>query len=225
MVKRKSWLGYLALTGLNQHGLGGDTMACGRSAKWFRILLLAAVLALSAQIPAQGGVIVNGGFETGTLSPWYQDGNYSPGEPEDWHVTAAAAHSGDYGATVVGNKGIRQDFGPVPAGSIVSLTYWILYPEGVPISVFNLLYSDLSKEERFVAGLGAGWNFIDATGYLDPSKSLVGLEIWGYAYGGPAEDRTFLDDVNITAGVPEPAGFATLATGLVALALRRRCSK
>jgi hypothetical protein len=73
------------------------------------ILVLGGVFVVNA---CGYNILSNGGFESSTLSPWYQSADYSGSE--NWNVTSAAAYTGAYSATDLGNKLIEQDFAPVP---------------------------------------------------------------------------------------------------------------
>lgn len=107
------------------------------------LLLLLGLIALVASPALAANILTNPGFETGTLPSWFQDENGSPAEPEDWNVTGADAHSGAFSATVVGNKSIRQNFGPVSTDDIIELSYWLKQPElDSAFSALQLFYSD-----------------------------------------------------------------------------------
>ena len=192
------------------------------------ILLALAWTALVVPSALAENILANPGFETGELPPWFQDANFSPGEPEDWHVTGADAHSGAFSATVVGNKSIRQDFGPVPTDDITELSFWLKQPEfSSAFSHVDLFYSDASSDGGpCLAPFDAeGWAFCDMTSLLDPGNNLVGFHVFGYEGGGAAEDRTFLDDATIEteARIPGPGALLLLGAGLVMLvAIGRR---
>ena len=72
------------------------------------------------------------------------------------------------------------------------------------------------------------WEFFNITSLLDPGKTLIAFSLYGYEGAGPAEDRTYLDDVIIDAAnpIPEPATVLLLGSGLAGLAgLRRKFKK
>ena len=55
-------------------------------------------------------VLVNGGFETGSISPWANDTRYGTG---GWTVTSTGCYAGNYCATDVGDVGLKQTFAGV----------------------------------------------------------------------------------------------------------------
>jgi hypothetical protein len=69
--------------------------------------LVATALMLVLTLPlasrrARADLLVNGGFETGALTPWFQARNF--GGTENWNVTSAVSHSGTFSATNVENS-------------------------------------------------------------------------------------------------------------------------
>jgi len=164
--------------------------------------------------------LTNTGFETGGLSPWYNARDY--GVIEAWNVTSADAHSGVYSATNVGNGELRQDFAPIPVNNIIELSYWLKQPES-EIAAFDFFYSDGSGYEDLVYLNTTDWQFFDVTSQLSPGKELVGFSIFGYSYGGPLEDRTYLDDVTLSVAIPAPGAIALGSIGVAFVGwLKRR---
>lgn len=172
--------------------------------------------------------ILNGGFESGVLTPWF---NASPPCQATgcmaWSVTSADSHSGTYSAEDVGNLQIRQNFGPVSTSDIQSLSFWLRHPNlGTAPAAVDFYYSDNTSFEGLVFSSSTDWQMFDVTSMLTPGKSLSGFGIYGYQLGsGTADDLTRLDDVLMsTSSVPEPGSLVLLASGLVALipTMRRR---
>ena len=172
-------------------------------------------------------ILMNPNFEAGGLAPWFQDGNLSPIEPEDWNVTGVDAHSGAFSATVVENKEIRQNFAPVSTDDVVEISFWLKQPElpSVELSFVSVFYDDGSSDgHTFISGDRdqQRWAFFDVTSLLDAGKNLTGFSVFGYTGDSPGEHRTFLDDVKIETRVPEPGVFVLLVAALAAAAAGRR---
>lgn len=166
------------------------------------VLVVGAAVLLLGLTPVLGeNILVNPGFETGAMDPWYQDAGSGP---EPWNVTNAEAHTGSYSATDVGNQRIRQDFDPFPTADITEVSFWVMQPGGDDAGTTGYAgwfrYQDGSSEQvgtTFTPGGLPEWTLVNMTAYLDPAKNLVAFGVWGYSGGGPAEDRTYLDDVRI----------------------------
>jgi hypothetical protein len=102
-------------------------------------LLGLGVLCLGQAQAAQ--ILSNPGFESGSLSPWFQDRDF--GGVEAWNVTSSDAHSGTFSATDVGNKEIRQNFAAIPTSLITDISFWAKHPDASVTALFvDLFYSD-----------------------------------------------------------------------------------
>ena len=180
-------------------------------------------LLLGATPVSVGNILVNPGFETGSLPPWFQDS--APGA-EAWNVTSADAHTGFYSVTGVGNQRVTQMFAPIATALITEVSFWLKQPDpgGTGFAGF-FYYLDGSSEQvgtTFPPDGLLDWTFFDMTLELDFGKDLIGFGVWGYSGGGPLEDRTFLDDVTITI-IPAPGTLALLGlAGLMGTRRRRR---
>src|SRR5262245_11943700 len=152
---------------------------------------------LNDYTPAQNGqalgfltnVLGNPGFETGSLPPWTTD---------NWSVTNGDFHTGSFCATDVGNFFLRQDFAPIPVGSINLISFWSRQPSGPAFQAVDFFYGPADFDEFLVAP-GDGWTFIDATSQLRGVGSLIAIRIWGYSGIGP--ELTRVDDVVLDADV------------------------
>jgi hypothetical protein len=178
------------------------------------------VLALALPLLCVGSamadeLIVNGGFESGALTPWYNARNFCGGPCQDWAVTNTNSHSGSFSAMDVGNIELRQDLTATPGSQITSVSFWVNNSAGV--DAVDFFYSDSSDEEYVVFTNAGVWNFVDVTADVNTSKTLVGFSIWGCDTGC----TSFVDDVSITTaggGVPEPGTLAMLGTGVLGVA-------
>ena len=190
--------------------------------------LALSALALALTLPlassqARADVLVNGGFETGSLGPWVVGRNF--GASEDWNVTSTVAHSGTFSATDVGNEELRQNFAATPTSSILDVSFWAEHPDAnVNALAVDLYYSDGTDNEFLVNTTGTGWNFFDVTSHLTAGLSLTGFSVFGNSAG-----RTYFDDASITtavSSVPEPGSFAlggvALGAYFLASVARRR---
>jgi hypothetical protein len=138
-------------------------------------------------------ILVNGGFETGSFDPWYHDGA--------WTTSTNSPHTGTYCAYDIGNHWVRQDFAPIPASEITSVTLWERQPEA-QISAIDFFYSNLPYSEDVIF-VTANWAQYNATSFIEPGGIVTGIRIWGYTGGGPAQDETFIDDISLqSVGVP-----------------------
>lgn len=162
-------------------------------------------------------LIANGGFESGQLLPWYQNGNngYPPGSA-NWSVTTLQPRSGSFSATISINKPLRQDFAATPTSNITSATFWMRNTDRQE-SAINIRYSDNSLTGFIARFTSTEWTLFDITSQLAANKSLIALEFYGNS--GSVNDM-YLDDVSILA-VPEPSSLVALGLGSL-IALKRR---
>ncbi len=160
---------------------------------------------------AAGEVLVNGGFESGALSPWFQDRTFGT-IIENWTVTTTLPHSGTFAATDNGNAELRQNFAGVATDSITQISFWAMHPDATINALFvDLFYSDGTDTGFLVNTVGTTYNYFDVTSDLVAGETLIGFSIFGNSGG-----QTFFDDASIitSAAVPEPASVVLLALGL-----------
>ena len=181
----------------------------------FGYLLLAVMVGAPGQSSADQ-ILSNPGFETGALLPW----EVTPfSGPEDWNVTGAEAHSGNYSVTSVGISILSQDIPEIPTGQISEISFWLKQPEAALLQIVYY-YTDGYVDSLAADPVSPEWEFFDVTAGLEPGRTLREFRINGYQGGGPGEDRSYLDDLTFEveqARVPEPATLALAALGLSAL--------
>lgn len=171
---------------------------------------------------------MNPGFESGSLSPWFQRNDFSDGGGFDWTITTSDVHSGTYAAIDEGDRELAQTIASVATSQVTDVSFWMEHPNGSDASAYvELLYQDGSANSE--SSSSTGWQFFDVTSLLTPGETLTGLGIYGYNGGG--DPITKLDDLSITANVssvPEASTWAMLLVGFVGLVfagcLRRRRS-
>ncbi len=147
------------------------------------IMIMLAMPAMASQ------AITNGGFETGSLSPWTFD--------FDWGVSTTNPHSGTYCGLGVDYHYIHQSFTPIPVDDVNSVTLWVRQPEG---HVFRarLYYGvdDFDQPDDFDIP-DENWIQIDLTGWLRTTGALEGVRFHSYNGGGPDPNHTYIDDVSV----------------------------
>ena len=151
-------------------------------------------------------VLVNPGFETGSLNPWFADF----GAPT---VTNADAHTGSFSVAALGGDSIRQNFASVATNSVTEVSFWAKRPP-FQFDQYSLYYSDAPTTTDVIQGSTSDWAQFNVTSHLTPGAHLTGFSIFGTS-PGPA----FLDDFVINA-IPEPSGVVLSVVAFVGTALR-----
>jgi PEP-CTERM motif len=182
------------------------------------ILLSALVLAGSAARADQ--ILINPGFETGSLSPWVNGRDFGGTVP--WAITSTDCHSGSFCAEDTGNIELEQTFSAVSTSSITDVAFWAEHPDAsVTALAVEFFYQGGGDDQFIVNTTGTGWNSFDVTADLRSGAQLVGFSIFGNSAG-----VTLADDFSITANTtatPEPSSALLLAAGLaLAVGFRRK---
>lgn len=175
---------------------------------------------------AKADSILNGGFETGSLAPWFQDQTLCFSKCENWNVTSLDSHSGTFSATDVGDNSLRQNFNPVMTALITEVSFWVKHPDGGAVPTGgDFYYADGTSSSFFILTHDANWEFFNITSQLQPAKALNGFDLFGFSGGPPSgTERTFIDDLSINAvtPVPEPSSWLMAATAILAFGAIKR---
>jgi len=147
-------------------------------------------VAFSPSASAATNILVNPGFETGSLSPWFQSNDF--GGPVDWTVSTTDPHSGTYDAMDDGNKELVQNFAGVPGSRISDISFWERHPNlsNAP-SYVEVLFSDGSSNFEIVRTSDTSWDFFDVTSLVDPTKTWLESEFTDIAVPR-AQEETLL---------------------------------
>ncbi len=131
-------------------------------------------------------MLVNTGFETGDLSPWYTDG---------WVVVNQEPHTGQYCALASYGFYLQQDITPTLTDSIVSITFWARQPESM-FQAIVFLFNDNTDYWCWV-GEQVDWQPYDITSELPLGMWMIGIRFYGYSGGPPDPDLTYIDDISL----------------------------
>jgi hypothetical protein len=162
-----------------------------------------ATVALTVTAPPQG--LVNGGFETGSLSGWNANGAFTP-------VVSTTAHAGNYSARLGSTSAVNGDSTltqtvPVPSGSS-RLTFWyqphctdtIAYDQ-MQMQIRNTSGSTLATVLNACSNSGA-WTSVSFDTSAYAGQNVV---LWFNDHDdGYAGDPTYflLDDVDVSTYTP-----------------------
>ncbi len=129
------------------------------------VVALAAFFILSSHAPTFGNILINPGFEAGSLEPWIVGPN-----PPDWTATTEEAHSGDWSAkitpnNITGGGGITQFFDPLDA--VGEYSFWIKATDAPASDLLSYIgFDNAGNQERvehFFDLTTTDWTRIDLT--------------------------------------------------------------
>jgi hypothetical protein len=192
-----------------------------------------------------GGLLVNGGFETGDFTGWTTGGNF-----EDTYVMDGSfyvfggAQEGTY-YTVMGPVGsdgtLSQTFSDT-AGTPYTFSFWLAAADGNDGGGGGVS-ADFVRSNFVTSGggdnpsdFGAYWNGSPLLSLTNPSTDGVWNQVSFTVTGTGSDTVSFsfmddpaylaLDNVSVSSSaIPEPASLTLLAGGLLALAFRLRRRK
>lgn len=152
---------------------------------------------VSADVTQAVNLIANPGFESGALSPWFQDRNFCSGPCANWTVGHFMPFTGHWDAGNVGNIEVRQNFAATSTRKIRKVQLYLRHPEGSSLpAAIDFFYSDGTDDEFVVFTTDANWEVFDLTADLESGKMLMGISLFGFN-GGVTDQHTFLDNVAV----------------------------
>ena len=159
---------------------------------------MVSVLLNQAIVPAGGtDILQNSGFESGTLSPWFNARNFCSAFCEAWGDILFHPIQGTWDAANQGNMEMEQNFTATDTSTITRVAYWVRQPNDGIAEAFDFFYTDGSDEEFVVFLSGASWQEFDVTSDVAAGKSLNGFSVWGYSSSATDQPLTFIDGAEI----------------------------
>ena len=175
-------------------------------------------------------LVVNGGFESGDFSGWtVNDPSFNPPNPTGYTILGnnpALAHSGSWHVSLGAspNPGsLLQTLNTTP-GQAYALSFWLASDKSDPAATvdndFQIFWNGaLVQDFANVPALGTTNSYFTLTfSNLVATGSTTDLE---FRYVNN-DDYFRLDDVSVTAAVPEPSTIALAVFGLGAIAFGAR---
>lgn len=163
------------------------------------LLLLATFTGMAVSVHAQN-LVANPGFETGDFTGWTLGGNTA-----DSFVTNALPHSGIYAATLgpVGSDGLLSQTLPTTIGQSYTIDFFLDNDSGGGPNDFTAAFGGVS----FTLTNAAQFD------YTEFSFPVVATSTSSQLQFSFRNDPGFfyLDDVSVSAAVPEPSTFALLS--------------
>ena len=141
-------------------------------------------------------LLVNGGFETGSISPWVLGRNFCSTGCKPWAATKSMPKAGKYDAGDVGNAEMVQDFTATSTSSLTKVAFYCRHPAGSEPTAADFFYSDGTDDEFVAFTTDTSWDALDLTVDLAAGKMLDGFSVWGFS-GTVANQATFIDNATI----------------------------
>jgi hypothetical protein len=185
--------------------------------KKLRVCAIASLLMLFTSMGARASnIVVNGGFETGDFTGWL----FTPGpEPETlvaaYHVPHSGSWDAEFGALACCD-GISQNL-PTTPGQSYTISFW-LATWGPNAGEFDAYWdgTQLLGGQPFAGQLNTG-RYQQFTYVETATGASTALTFAGYS----PPDFYDLDDVSVTARMPEPSSWLLVAGGVLLAAASR----
>jgi hypothetical protein len=178
-------------------------------------LAVVGVMISAGTSSATTNLIVNGGFETGDFTGWTVAGDATGVATTGFD--GFAPHSGTYFAAL-GDTSESYPYGTLSqtvtdaSGQALTLSYWLASDGAQPN------YFDATWDGTLISG--SQITNSNAFGYIDYQFTVVGTgtdTLLFHEQNVPAYDA--LDDVSLTAAVPEPTTWAMMLLGFMGLGI------
>ena len=175
------------------------------------------VLVASPSTTCDSGLIVNGGFETGTFPPWVVDGTANPPI-----VTSANAHSGTFSALAgnvsggepLGDSSFYQQFVVPAGGGTLSFWHWDFTTDSISYDWQDAYITDSNGNilQTIFHQCANGQTWINTTTDLMPfAGQTVRVKFLVHQDGFGDDTGMYVDDVQLLGpcGSPSPTPTAT----------------
>jgi hypothetical protein len=186
-----------------------------------KILLIIAVVASAALTARAQNLVNNPGFETGDFTGWTQFGDTSFSGVANLSPDGTPPHSGNflsYFGPTSGTGGIQQNIGGTVSGNLYNISFWLAnsdtsFTNAATVTFGSTTLLSLTNSPSF------GFTQFTYTGIAASSNNA--LLQFGF-YNPPL--YWDLDDVSVTAAVPEPGTVGLIALGALGVvgAFRKR---
>ncbi len=164
--------------------------------------------------PATGNLVVNGGFESGSISPWTT--NLGGGSAA---VTTSAVHTGSYsanltsGATAGSSSGVGGGGScpggariPITAGTSYAFSGWILVPTGTNLASARIRIAwyaactggsqIATNDSNLLTSAGGSWTQVSGSATAPGTAGYAEVRLY-VAPAGASPIHVYFDDVNM----------------------------